>query len=456
MVECAINTTRTQEVELALRQLRGVCDVVVVPSVATDSATHLVAYVVPEDWPGSTEKELREAAAGVLAGHELPAMFVPIRELPLRANGELDRHALPTPERDALVATDRQRVTPDELETRIIEVWKKELELVAVGLDDDFFDLGGSSIDAVAMFSALDKTHGYDLAPTTLLHAPTVRDLAAVIRAGAGARSQESLVPIRALGTKMPLICIHGGGGGIFFVRNMAERLDADRPVFALQAAGFDGTPPPYRPVEDMATRYLNELRMVQPHGPYALTGLSFGGLVAWEMAQQLRSAGEEIAMLALLDTKPFERLSAATLQAIDEAALGVKHRRVWRLVGLSWRKGQRIAKKILLACWLKTGRPLPDLFRLRNSYFWPLHARAAREYEVLPYDGFVTIVSEQGATEIHREVWDDRITGGYEITEVQAAHLDLQNPPYVYDVVEHLEVHMKAAEGDTQVSVRP
>ena len=277
LVKIRGNQVEPGHVELSLREMPGIHEVAVTGTAASDGTTRLVAYMVPQSWPGLRDEEMRAFAADRLAAYAIPSRFIVVRVLPRTARGKLDWDALPEPEFGGVVSASADDTTPDDLEAQIIEVWKTELELAAVGLHEDFFDLGGTSIDALSMFSSLTDTIGHDLAPTILLHASTVHDLAAVIRSGAGARTQESLVPIRPLGSRTPLICVHGGGGGIFFVRNMVEHFDPERPVYALQAAGFAGKPPPYRPVEEMASRYVDELRIVQPHGPYALTGLSFG-----------------------------------------------------------------------------------------------------------------------------------------------------------------------------------
>ena len=147
-----------------------------------------------------------------------------------------------------------------------------------------------------------ENRFGRVLPLATLFQAPTIRELAAVLREE-GSRQWSSLVAIRAGGSRPPLFCIHAAGANVLIYRPLANHLDAEQPVYAFQALGLDGITPPLTSVEAMAHHYLKEMRALQPDGPYYLLGGSFGGLVAFEMAQQLRAQGREVALLALLDT---------------------------------------------------------------------------------------------------------------------------------------------------------
>ena len=198
-----------------------------------------------------------------------------------------------------------------QLERTIAEVWQDALGFDQVGLHDDFFELGGDSLAAVHVTARLTELLRADLSPHSLLLHPTVAGLAATLAAapaGPGAAAGHAaacLVPLQAGDRQRlrPLFLVHPVGGHVFFYERLARRLGGDRPVYGLRARGLEPNEEPQARLEEMAAAYLAELRAVEPAGPYLLGGSSLGGMVALEMAEQLRAAGEEVALLALLDT---------------------------------------------------------------------------------------------------------------------------------------------------------
>jgi acyl carrier protein len=200
------------------------------------------------------------------------------------------------------------------VEGTLAEWWQELLGVEAVGLDDDFFDLGGHSLVALRLFSKIKNTFQSDLGLSTLFEARTVRQLAALIRKGETSRTDEevaatAIVPIREQGSRLPLFLLSGLGGEVIGFNTLARCLGDDQPVFALQPQGLDGRKQFLTRVEDMAAHYLREIRGVWPHGPYCLAGYSFGGYIVFEMAQQLHAAGETVALLGLLDTIEWQYL---------------------------------------------------------------------------------------------------------------------------------------------------
>ena len=189
------------------------------------------------------------------------------------------------------------------VENVLAEWWQELLGVKTVGLDDDFFDLGGHSLIAVRMFSKIKKTYQQDFGLSTLFEARTIRQLAGLIRkvetsSVPDVAPSSAVVAIRRQGTRLPLFVVSGVGGHVIGVNGLARYLGEDQPVFALQPQGVDGREPLLTRVEDMAAYYLRGVREVQPHGPYCLAGYSFGGFVVFEMAQQLNAAGETVSLL--------------------------------------------------------------------------------------------------------------------------------------------------------------
>lgn len=446
LVKVRGNRVETGEVELVIHEMPGVLDVAVKGHTDADNDTRLIAYVVTERKSGPKSSDVRAFATDRLASHAVPAQFVLLAELPRTARGKLDWDALPDPEE---APSSGSGDPMDHLERTLVAIWQRQLKVTKVGVHDDFFDLGGSSIEALAMFSAVAEETSYDLAPTVLINAPTIRQLADLMRVGAGGRHQDSLIVLRPSGIRTPVAAVHGGGGGIFFARGMVGHIHPDRPVFGLQAKGFDGVPGRYRSIEDIAAGYIAELQTAVPQGPYAIVGLSFGGLVAWEMGQQLTRAGETVTMVGLLDTKPRRRMSGEVRAAIEGMAVGATSptSKVRRYAAAPWRKMRRMMIQCAIGLLLALKRPLPDKFKLRGNYFWRIHAKAAHAYQVEPYAGRVAIISEHGATSVHEELWGPLVTGVLTVHEVAGSHLDLDKEPHLGLVVAGLEKSLQEAE---------
>jgi thioesterase domain-containing protein/acyl carrier protein len=237
-----------------------------------------------------------------LPDYMIPAVFVTLASLPLTSNGKINLKALPSPDDSRMPVQAGFAKPRDSIETQLVTIWQKVLGITGIGVDDNFFELGGHSLLAVRLFAQIENRFGKLLPLATLFQASTVRELAVVLREE-GCREWSSLVAIRSTGSRPPLFCIHAAGANILIYRPLANHLSADQPVYALQALGLDGVTPPLTDVEEMAAHYVKEIRTLQPEGPYYLLGGSFGGLLAFEMAQQLDAQGQRIAMLALLDT---------------------------------------------------------------------------------------------------------------------------------------------------------
>lgn len=197
----------------------------------------------------------------------------------------------------------------DDISRQLILIWQEILGIESVGLGQNYFDLGGDSSLAVQMFSKIEDVFKIKLPLATLYEAPTVDELAGILRGEISTSRWSPLVAIQPNGSRPPFFCIHPHGGNVLVYRELSRQLGSDQPFFGLQSPGLDGRQEPITRIEDMAVLYLMEIRKVQPHGPYFLGGYCMGGAVAYEAACQLRAAGEEIALLALFDTMEFSTL---------------------------------------------------------------------------------------------------------------------------------------------------
>ena len=219
---------------------------------------------------------------------------------------------------------------PEAMRLEILQAVKNAFESVLGAEnpsdDDDFFELGGDSLMALSLFLQIEEATGQTLPLTAIYDASTVAKLTDRLLGAKGAGRRTCLVELRPAKTRQagpPLFLLHGMGGSVMILRDLARRIGGTRGVWGIEAQGMDGVTPALDRVEDMAEAHIADLRSVAPHGPYLLAGYSFGGLVAFEMARQLAQAGEEVALLALLDTFPHPgtwhlscRLRALYLQA--------------------------------------------------------------------------------------------------------------------------------------------
>ena len=185
----------------------------------------------------------------------------------------------------------------------LTDIWASLLDRPDIGVTDDWFAIGGSSLAAVSLFGTISDRLGTHLPLNTLLEHPTIEALGRVLDGPSSVDGERRcLITIHSEGSRAPLVGIHGGRGGVLYYRKLWERLGPDQPMYVLEPVGMDGVTKPLKSVPAMAARYVSELRDVQPSGPYQLVGFCFGGTVALEMAGLLEAAGQEVALVAVID----------------------------------------------------------------------------------------------------------------------------------------------------------
>jgi thioesterase domain-containing protein len=228
----------------------------------------------------------------------VPAAYVRLDALPLTANGKLDRQALPAPEMSDVAARGYEPPR-GETEERLARIWADLLGLERVGRRDNFFDLGGRSLLAIRLLSKIRPSFKTDLPLSTVFHSPTIAALAQSLNKRGAPSEWFSLIPIQQGGSRPPLFGVEIVGVEFF------RLIGADQPVynFRFGAGSPAGSILELPMIEALAAHYIEELRTVQPNGPYFLIGYSWGGLVAYEIAQQLTASGEIVELVALVDT---------------------------------------------------------------------------------------------------------------------------------------------------------
>jgi amino acid adenylation domain-containing protein len=293
------------EVERALRAHPALADAAVVPFERAPGEPALAAYVVaagPEPPPPAA---LRAHLLAQLPAALVPAAYIAVPKLPLTLNGKLDRKRLPAPTHAHLAVEPGGDAPVGKAEGRVIECFERVLGVNPVGVEDDFFALGGHSLLALSLLAELERIARRRLPSSIVFEAPTPRALARSLGRDTPASRWDSLVPLKPSGSRPPLFVVAAGDGNIVGFAPLARRLSAEQPLYALQPSGLDGRRPLDRGIGAMADRYLAALRAVQPDGPYLLAGRCNGATVAFEMAQRLRAAGEEVPLLVALDSEP-------------------------------------------------------------------------------------------------------------------------------------------------------
>ncbi|WP_254564071.1 non-ribosomal peptide synthetase [Oscillatoria sp. HE19RPO] len=248
-------------------------------------------------------RNLRDYLKQKLPDYMIPSVFVLLEAMPLTPNGKIDRRALPAPD-SFNPQNESCFVAPhDTLELQLSQIWSEVLGVHPVGVRDNFFTLGGHSLLAVRLMARLEQQLGINLPLATLFSSPTIEQLVIHLRSSRDSGKWSPLIPIQSIGHKQPFFCVPGIGGNVLYFYELARHLGADQPFYGLQARGLNGELEPFTRVEDMAACYIEAIQTVQSKGPYLLGGHSFGGVVAFEMAQQLQKQEHEVALVAIIDT---------------------------------------------------------------------------------------------------------------------------------------------------------
>jgi amino acid adenylation domain-containing protein len=286
-----------EEIRAALTKHPSISDAVAVLDSSAGEG-RIVAYIVAPGGQRPGIPELRDCVRRSLPEYMLPAVFVFLDALPLTPNGKVDRRALPPP--DAVTAKVEFAEPRNGMESRLKAIWEQVLGVGPIGVNDDFFDLGGHSFTAAQLFRDINFCFNLDLPLATLFRAPTVRRLAQIISESESSQMSAPVVEIQPQGSQPPIYCVGALDGEIIVFRRLAQEFGLDQPLWGLQPFRLPGPP---STVEQLAAAYIDELEKKGTYRPFCLLGYSFGGLVAVEMARQLQRKGVAPPIVALIDT---------------------------------------------------------------------------------------------------------------------------------------------------------
>lgn len=289
------------EIEAALRTYPGVQDACALLREDDPGDKRLVGYIAVGDQQLSTST-VQSFLQERLPAYMVPSIIVSLDTLPLTVNGKIHRRLLPAPQQIRTECAPAVAAPRDIVERQLVLLWEELLHIQPISITDDFFALGGHSLLAICMVARIQQLFGQAPSLADFMEGPTIQELAELLRDEEIVDNTSPLVVIRPQGEKPPLFCVHPASGTVFCYFNMVPYLDQDQPLYALQDPDIQEQDYPAPSVEQMAARYVEAIRAVQPEGPYYLAGYSFGGVIAFEMAQQLKKRGQEIALLVNFD----------------------------------------------------------------------------------------------------------------------------------------------------------
>jgi thioesterase domain-containing protein/acyl carrier protein len=464
------------EIESRLAEHPAVREAVVLAREDAAGEKRLVAYVVPEQEGeesndgsvGLQMSELREHLLGKLPEYMVPIAYVQLKRIPLTPNGKIDRKSLPEPDEDI---REQEYVGPrNATEETLCRLWQEVLRRERVGIHDNFFNIGGHSLLAVQVISRIKQAFTIEMPLSVLFAAPTVARMAEHIAAvNEPGRSQSSpvLVNIQPHGSWPPFFCVHAVGGQVISYGELSRELGDEQPFYGLQSPPANYFPESDISIEQMATLYNQQIRSVQPAGPYLLSGWSMGGLVAWEMAQQLMKEGETISLLALIDTAPPPKYREAEDRADEISMLARFAMDMSRLVG---RDPGPLVEQFLQAAeqdqWKMVQETLTsygvlapktahaEMTALLNVF--TRNALAMNNYSLHPSDQSVVYLRASETPERFSKVWTKWSGGGIQFHSVPGDHFTMLRRPGVRIIAETLQRYISMNSNNELRAVSP
>ncbi len=428
-----------EEIESALQSHDGVREAAVA---ARDGS--LVAYCVLAN--GALDAAvLGEHLSATLPPYMTPSRWYSVKSLPRTSHGKIDRGSLASLEVSDIqapqpVATLRDRIDPrDNFEFSLVRMWEALLGRSGIGVEDDFFRLGGDSLMAVELAAQVQRSIHRDFTPRDIAENTTIAKMARLLREGKTASEWSPLVSLQPLGWRRPLFCIHPGGGNVLCYLELSRALGEDQPLYGIQAPGVDGVREPLTRVEQMASEYIGAMKAVQPEGPYSVLGWSFGGIVAYEIARQLRARGDGMDLVALVDAGILYSVLVIR-QLFPSPDVPLFHLRGYdseRLLPDFVEKASA-AEIIPPGATDEQAKWVLDVFRANVD--------ATIHYNADPYDGEVVLLlgadpPPSRKADPERE-WR-RLCAGVTVERTAAEHLTILKPPHTNDLAAALQRHM-------------
>ncbi|MCC6344065.1 MAG: hypothetical protein IT166_17820 [Bryobacterales bacterium] len=349
---------------------------------------------------------------------------------------------------------------------QLSRIWESILGIDSIQPDQDYFDLGGDSSLAVQMFARIEKLFQVKLPLATLYEASTIAGLARIIGGETASSGWSPLVSIQPAGSRPPFFCFHGAGGNVLNYQKLSGHMGPDQPFYGLQSQGLDGVSPPLTSIQEMAALYIKKIRTVQPYGPYFLGGYCMGGTIAYEAAQQLTSAGETVALLALLDTMNWHKIPLTFRSRSSHACQQVLFHAA-SLLDLSFADKVRFLKdkaevlrhripvwRGMLASAFAKRSAAPPSTSVILGRIWQMNDRASWRYIPQPYPGTVTDIRPARQYRVFSKPdlkWDQLAQGGQHVIVLPVYPASMLVEPFVAQLARSLRACMDEAISGSQ-----
>ncbi|MFE9896069.1 amino acid adenylation domain-containing protein [Streptomyces sp. NPDC005529] len=423
------------EIEAVSGRAPGVSQAAVIAREDQPGDKRLVAYVVAEAGNDTLDTEaLRAHAARQLPEYMVPSAFMVLDQLPLTANGKLNRRALPAPLFEADAAGRGPRNPREEI---LCGLFAEILGVPSVGIDDNFFELGGHSLLAVQLISRIRDVLGDGLAIRAVFAAPTVATLAEQLGRSSDGEEFDVLLPIKDRGGSSAVFCVHPVSGIGWCYAPLAGIASPEHSVYALQARGLDGKDALPDSIREMAADYVRQIRAVQESGPYHLMGWSFGGVVAHEMSVQLRAQGEQVDTLALLDAYPAHGTGTPLPITEEEVAAGLAE-----FFGARAEHGEEPLTMTGIVAALRRDRSMFTELAERHlaeiAAIYRNNHRIMTEHVPGEFDGDVQFYEadhERPADASSATVWAPHISGRLDIERIACSHAEMARPDSLAEI---------------------
>lgn len=464
-----------EEIEAALAQHPSIRENAVVAEECGRDDKRLIAYIVADGQAAGVASELRTFLKEKLPAYMIPSSFIVLENLPLNGNGKVDRQGLRARTRTLSERSNAPPGPADAVESELLSIWRRTLGFHSVGITDNFFEIGGHSLLAAKLAKAIGKRFETKLPISVLFQAPTIQQLAQLLRDRGWSPSWSPLVPISKEGVRAPVFCVHPIGGNVLSFQALSLHLGGDFPVYGLQARGLDNEELPHDSVEAMAADYVEAVREAQETGPYFLAGYSAGGLVAFEMARQLTLLGETIGMVILFDSYIGSPPDSGEGNGDGEIGItrhiwSILSRRLSRFQGMSFEEkissvrrnfsyygarflmDMRIRRHLLLT---RLGIPTARLRHVEDAF-----ALAVRQYVPTPLPVNALLFRADKSDGDHDPDpamgWQRLIQGNLSLCKVPGDHFTILYEPYVRAVARELTTRLEKLEPKTPVAPIP
>jgi thioesterase domain-containing protein/acyl carrier protein len=442
------------EIESTLSRHPAIKEAVVL---AEDHASHearLICYMRTHSTTFPTEPDLRNFLSRRLPNYMIPSSFRFVEKFPLTLNGKVDRNALSgIPWKSA--ANERLNAR-NEKEQKLIEIAKRILNVGNLGVDDNFFEQGGSSLSAITFVNEIEKAFRKRIPFAQFMRAPTVEAISRYLNHSSCDMQSNSLVGMRTRGKHPPFYCVAGAADTVLRFQHLVDHLGADHPFYGLQSKDLDGNLEPNATVQSVASEYLKDIRSHQPHGPYYVGGYCFGAVIAFEMARQLFAEGEVVETLAMIEpsTEPLNSLlHSPELSSLDRYLYHAE--KLWELpfsqkIDYLEKRSLNVLKRVYSKARNDDRARIGEhTTRMAQNYVpTPLSSR------ITIFLGKDTFISRR-SNDDPRLAWASLTSGGTEVYRISGDHINIIEEPHVKLLADYLKISLQRGSGrrSSQVS---